>query len=452
MGFREFLSDRWYRRRIIADFERFQNLRPPANPTRRYIDKLVGRLLDRETAEFANRELGMMGASVVPSLVAILTDERYLASDWPESSHRPAPLDMVLALLVPHSPDEVVKAALPLVKSPSSKTRKTVALHLASVGRAETIPILEELLNDADGYVRSYVHMGMGRAVSDHGASDEFRRLAYDILLPQTDCYWQSAMNDSAGTLIRLDRERAAKDLADERWLNASNPNLHRILQACNEAGIRLPEFALQKLLDEALPLAEGSESYPHDYVVAEILNGLTASAGESVRPLVESLLQHASERIRESAGKCMAILGGVTNPIGHVCELANTSGYKSLSHEQRVVYCAFLFDAEVCNGGLSQFFSNGSGDHASDTLDALRELGHAEAEAALAGAIRLVGPHALETNREKRMTVFAGRVEKLMELFAPLEEAYWRTAANLRQSWMRYATQHPAHFRGNSM
>ena len=50
MGFREFISNYRYRRRLQAALEGYQNIKPPANPSRRYIDKLVARMLNEHTA------------------------------------------------------------------------------------------------------------------------------------------------------------------------------------------------------------------------------------------------------------------------------------------------------------------------------------------------------------------------------------------------------------------
>ena len=50
MGFRDFITNRLFRRKMADTLERFQNLQPPANPSRRYIDKLVRRLLDEHAA------------------------------------------------------------------------------------------------------------------------------------------------------------------------------------------------------------------------------------------------------------------------------------------------------------------------------------------------------------------------------------------------------------------
>lgn len=448
MGFREFISSFRYRRRLENDFERYQNIKPPANPSRRYIDKLVGKLLSERTAWNARRELQLIGPAAVPSLRAALDDARFRRAEWGEYSQVPAPLESTLELLVNHAGDDVVRIASPLAKSPSNEVRKTVALHLASAGRANTIPLLQELMRDEDGYVRSYVRIGIDRAVSDGRADQEFQRQAYDLLLAQLDQDWGSAMNDAADTIVVLDPARAAVDLADERWLSLSNRNAYRILEACNRANILLPEATLRRLLEVALPEAVGERCYPNDYVAAEALRALALRKAEDASVIAQSLLSHENEKVKESAAEALAELAGVSDPTGFVIDRLSKEGYGALSREQRVVYCAFLFDAEVCNGGLMQFFGNSSGDHAVDTLDALAELGHKEAHAALQTAMRLVGPLSRESDRELRLTGFEGRWDELQPAFDPLEKAYYATQVQLRQAWLLYAIRHASHFR----
>jgi Domain of unknown function (DUF4375)/HEAT repeats len=447
MGFREFISNFRYRRRIEADFERFQNISPPENPSRRYIDKLVRRLLSERTAEVAHRELSLMGPVVVHSLVAALADPRFHRAEWEKFSMVSAPLDSTLELLVNHAGDEVVKAALPLVKSPSANVRKTAALHLSSAGRASTIPALQELMGDEDGYVRSYVCTGIDRAVTEGRADEEFRRRAYDLLLPQCDQDWEIAMNDAADTIVVLDPSRAGVDLADQRYLSLSNRNAYRILEACNRVNVALPEDAVRRLLDAALPLAAGDDCYPNDYVVAAALRALALRRADGVGAVAESLLAHENRTVKEGAAEALTILTGIRNPTEFVIDRVHQQGYKDLSHEQRVVYCAFLFDAEVCNGGLMQFFGNSSGNHTVDTLAALLELGHKEAYAALDEAIRLVGPLSRESDRELRLTAFEGQWDKLQPAFDTLERFYYHAQVPLRQTWLLYAVRHADHF-----
>lgn len=448
MGFRDFITNFRYRRKVQRELERYQTITPPANPSRRYIDKRVAQLLNQETAWNARKELSMMGAAVVPSLLTAISDHRYHVAEWSKFSIVPAPLHSVLELLISHAGNDVERVALPLVKSPSAEVRKAAALHLASLGRTQTIPVLQELLQDEDGYVRSCVRIGMDRAVSSGRADEDFRDRAYDLLLSQCDQDWGIALNDAPETVVVLNRDRAAVDFADERWLNPANENAYRILDACNDAGILLPEHVLRKLLDYSLPLAAGPECHPHNYVAAAALKGLALRSGESAKPLAERLLNHENEKIQEASAEALAAISGLVDPAKFVCERVQAAEYRSLSPEQRVVFCAFLFDAEVYEGGLLQFFGNSSGDHVDDTLAALRELAHAEAESALKTAITLVGPLAREPDRELRMTAFEERFEALQALFAPLEKAYYRTRSRLRQAWLLYATRHPSHFR----
>ena len=137
--------------------------------------------------------------------------------------------------------------------------RKTVALHLASLGRAESIPALARLLEDANGFVRSYVGIGVRRAVADGRADDEFRRRAYDLLLPQCDQEWEGDVNDAADVVVELDPQRAATDFASGRWLTSENLYAYQILEACNRSKIPLPEDVVRPLYEHALPRATGA-------------------------------------------------------------------------------------------------------------------------------------------------------------------------------------------------
>jgi hypothetical protein len=447
MGFREFITSRLFRRQLAEDLERYENIKPPANPSRRYIDKLVQRLLDDRTAQDAQKELSMIGAPAVPSLTAALDDRRIHETEH-KNAQIPARLDSILELLVPHGPDQVLVAALPLVTSPTDEVRKTAALHLASLGRAETLPVLIKLLDDPDGYVRSYVQIGIDRALSAGRCNGEFRGGMYEALLNQCDQDWADAVNDVPRTVVALDPERAAIDFASPRWLSVDNRNTYHILEACNEAQIALPVALLRRLLDHSLPMAVGEGCYPHQYVVAAALEVLARQLGDQARPLLEKALSSDQEEIQKSAAKGLATLAGLDDPINFVLEREQEVGFEGLTTPQRVVYFGFVFDAEVCNGGIMQFFGNSSGDHAVETLEALRVLNHAEGYRALETAMSLVGPLAREPYRDIRLAAFEGRYDDLQTRFGPLESAYYGTKGLLRQRMLLYAVENADDFR----
>jgi hypothetical protein len=130
------------------------------------------------------------------------------------------------------------------------------------------------------------------------------------------------------------------------------------------------------------------------------------------------------------------------------VLEKVKQLGFEDLTAPQQVLYCCFLFDAEVCNGGIMQFFGNSSGDHAAETLEALKLLGHAEAECALSTAMKLIGPLSREPDRDMRLTAFENRYDELQTAFAPLEKDFYRTNGMFRQRMFLYAAANPQHFR----
>jgi hypothetical protein len=308
--------------------------------------------------------------------------------------------------------------------------------------------MLRQLLNDADGYVRSYVCMGIDWAVKEQRASEIFLQAMYPLVLDQCDQKWAVASNDAARTLIAIARQRAAIDLCAERFLSKRNSEVHRILQACNSEGIILPEEKVRSLLDHSLPMTSEEKCYPLQYIVAGALRSLARSMGAQAEPLLRSAMDNRHKEIQEAAADGLAILAGVGDPVRFVLDLLRHKAFEDLTPAQKVVYCAFMFDAEVCNGGLLQFFGNSSGEHVSETLRALQVLGHSEGEHALSTAVKLAGPLSKETDRELRMTAFEDRFDELKAAYHPLESAYYDKTARLHQQMLEYAAQFAEDFK----
>jgi hypothetical protein len=104
------------------------------------------------------------------------------------------------------------------------------------------------------------------------------------------------------------------------------------------------------------------------------------------------------------------------------------------------------LFDVQVCNGGIMQFFGNI--EYTVETLEAVRVLNHAEAHTALEFAMNLVGPLAREPDRDMRLSAFQDRFDDLQTQFRPLESAFYGTRGLLRQRMLLYAVANAEHFR----
>jgi len=69
-----------------------------------------------------------------------------------------------------------------------------------------------------------------------------------------------------------------------------------------------------------------------------------------------------------------------------------NAADYDMLSKAERAARCVWELEAEVNNGGFTQFFQNSSGEHAPDTPDTLRRIGAYAAADIVDAALVLVG------------------------------------------------------------
>lgn len=71
--------------------------------------------------------------------------------------------------------------------------------------------------------------------------------------------------------------------------------------------------------------------------------------------------------------------------------KIANTAG-DALSPPERVFRCVWELEAEVNNGGFTQYFFNSSGRHAPDAPAALRAIGAAATAVLVDAALELMG------------------------------------------------------------
>lgn len=77
--------------------------------------------------------------------------------------------------------------------------------------------------------------------------------------------------------------------------------------------------------------------------------------------------------------------------------------GYQQLTSPERVVLCLDALEREVNNGGFAQFFENSAGDHALETIEALRTLGAPRVAGLVAEAVAVFPDGGPATDRERR-------------------------------------------------
>jgi len=110
----------------------------------------------------------------------------------------------------------------------------------------------------------------------------------------------------------------------------------------------------------------------------------------------------------------------------------SHTEHLHELSHPATVIYLAQVLDGEVINGGMSQFFSNSSGQYAHEALEALVEIGASVIAGFLERAIRTFPSGCVARDRAERNRYLADHEQANREFWDLLDEEYYR-AVGLR-------------------
>jgi hypothetical protein len=118
-----------------------------------------------------------------------------------------------------------------------------------------------------------------------------------------------------------------------------------------------------------------------------------------------------------------------------------------SLTPAQRVFLFVEDFEREMNNGGIRQYFSNSSGDHAAGCVEALKTVGRSDAATLLSRAIKDFPDSAPSPDREARNEFLETLNEKIEERWEGLDERYYEKIGSLAPALIAYVRDHRAEF-----
>lgn len=104
--------------------------------------------------------------------------------------------------------------------------------------------------------------------------------------------------------------------------------------------------------------------------------------------------------------------------------------GFAGLTEPERVFLCVWSLEAEVNNGGFSQFFENSAGDYASATAAALRSVGAPEMAALVERAMAPFGPEGPPADRGQRQKALNALPASARELWGELDKEFYGLAS----------------------
>ncbi|HIK95509.1 MAG TPA: DUF4375 domain-containing protein [Planctomycetes bacterium] len=157
--------------------------------------------------------------------------------------------------------------------------------------------------------------------------------------------------------------------------------------------------------------------------------------------------MRSSNDRIQKAAAKALAIFSDVTNPHDVVFDVFHNRGFDALSPPQKVYVAVSIYDAEVNNGGHSQYFVNSSGDHWKQVGEGLRAIGAKGCEKVLDDATRLFGSKGPSENNDTRHRQLGGFSSQQDKSFDELDRRYHDSDENIQALLALYAIAHKEHF-----
>ena len=374
------------------------------------IPELVKILANPETTEEAARRLEELGAKAVPALLEGIRAKRFAAKG--KSSSWGSPLCRAVRVVGQHGDKRALPVLLPLLKRDESHVREFAIEAIAAIGAPGSIePVLAAL---DDRKLRSDATDGIRYAANNGRASREFRTAIAKKLAEIVPTYVFAAE-----AYLALDRESAVRLLTSPPILRLETENLGSLIYRLNYAGVALPCDRLVSFLPklEAKILVANSRDDARTY--GEILDALARAKD----PRTPQLCEKTASWDHWLAADALSALCDYhrVDPIGYLFPIWKEVGVAGMTEAQRAVWTVHYFDAEVCNGGLHQYFFNSSGDDARTALAALELFGADKSHRILKDAMALFGSKGPSADRDRRMEQLSSfddaRDKKLDEL-----------------------------------
>jgi hypothetical protein len=385
-----------------------------------------------------------LGARTRPEVLRILGDPalrtRLVEATRENENPLPeAPFNRLCKLL-DKPPPETAALIVPFTEDQWSEIRQDAVELLSQISTEEALTAVRKALRDSDQYVRSSALRGLKAALEANRVGADVRRDLFDSglrLLAGRD-----NAEDAADLLLKIDRERAIAYFLSDDSLSPQAKSLDEVLQVLNAEQIAVPRARLLVLVGA---LGKPDLKYPQTDQLHEVLRALGRHKVPEDREVLSGYLSHPDERVAEGAAAGMLASHELEDFRQRIWE---PRGGKGLTVPQRHYGAVSMLDAEVRNGGFSQYFFNSSGDNWRDALAGLEAMGSKERLAIFSEVLAKFGAAGPSEDREMRM----GQLSKIAKaedaLFDPFDSRYYKSTEVIDVMVMRYVLKNPDAFR----
>jgi hypothetical protein len=264
----------------------------------------------------------------------------------------------------------------------------------------------------------------------------------FEAVVPLLEDKEYGPAEHSPRALLALDLERAKHVLLGKDVFRPDNKRINNVLQALKEAAVPVSGAPIRNLLAGIKNKATG---YPFDYAYADGLILLARAERTQAQDLIADARSWGNDKIRDGAAAASEIAAGVINAFGFVYAIYGRKGVKGLSKPQLYYLTLFQLDAEVRNGGFSQYYFNSSGELAAYAVEAAKAVGASKLAGIIQKANALFGKEGPETDRGKRME----QLSKInLSALEELDQQYYKCSEHLSELLPRFVATNPAAFK----
>jgi hypothetical protein len=457
-GFKEALQnpEQWSREaeRANREFERaMENAR---HWDESQITSAVNRFLfevssSRDAAKEA-AVLKSLGPRVHPVVLQILGDASQrsrLVAPTGKNLFAEAPFNRACDLFGDSPPTNAAPFLAPFLEESGKEIRKDAALALGKIGSADVVAPLRKAFTDSDDYVRSYGLMGLQRAVGSNRldascARDLFPDIAQLVVMADGNDK-SGSLREATALLLNIDRTRATDLFLSEKVLTADSPALHEVLEALANKRVSVPRERLLALIEK---LEKREMKYPTPYALGKSLRLLGQHKLTSDRVFLEARTSASDKTVAEGAIEGLIASFGLEGFEQRAWEAENKNGFAALKPAQKHYLAVQMYDGQVNNGGLSQYFFNSSGDTWREALGGLEAMGFNERLTVLREAVAKFGKDGPSPGREQRMVQLAKLERKNDASFEALDDRYYKSKEVIDVLAKRYVLKNPDEFK----
>jgi hypothetical protein len=410
-------------------------------PTQSELARLVATMRSRRLEYEELQKLTKAGDKAVPLLMEALRDKEFLFHRYGETVLDGSPMETALDFLEPFRLPEATVLE-PALQHPDKFFRYHALCHLARCGNDEAIPALKIGLKSEIVDCRTWTLMGLAFLKNSPWGSPKFRAALFDAAVPLLDDKEYGPAEHAPRALLALDPARAKSVLLGKDVFGPSNRWMSEVLQALKEADVLVPGPQLRSLL---AGIKSKAKDFPFDRAYAEALILLARAEGAHARDIIADAQSWGNARVKDGAAEASMVAAGIRDAYRFVTDLYERKGASGLTETQLYYLTLYWLDAEVNNGGFSQYFFNSSGDLGLHAVDAARAVGAPEVASIVQKANALFGKKGPDPDRDTRMDQLSKIDPKALE---ELDNKYYKCSERLSELLPRFVAAHSKSFK----